>query len=65
MLECDAPLLDAEIIGMLYKTSEILGFHNYVSMEINSIGCLDCRPKYKEDLIKYFNKEKDKLCDDC
>ena len=65
VLECDAPLLDAEIIGMLYKTSEILGFNNYVSMEINSIGCPYCRPKYREDLIKYFDKEKDKLCDDC
>ncbi len=65
VLECDAPLLDAEIIGMLYKTSEILGFSNYVSIEINSIGCPVCRPKYKEDLVRYFDKEKDKLCDDC
>lgn len=65
VLECDAPLLDAEIISMLYKTAEILGLLEYVSMEINSIGCQECRPKYKEDLIKYFKEKKDALCDDC
>ncbi len=64
-LECDSPLLDAEIISILYKVADILGLSQYVTMEINSIGCSTCRPKYKDDLIKYFSEEKDKLCDDC
>lgn len=65
VLESDAPLLDAEIISLLYNTAYNLGLSNYVSMEINSIGCPSCRPKYKEDLVKYFSSHSHDLCDDC
>ena len=65
VLESDAPLLDAEIIGLLYNVAFELGLSEYVNMEINSIGCPACRPKYKEDLVKYFSSHKDDLCDDC
>ena len=47
VLESDAPLLDAEIIGLLYNVAFELGLSEYVNMEINSIGCPACRPKYK------------------
>lgn len=65
VLESDAPLLDAEIISLLYNTAYNLGLSDYVSMEINSIGCSSCRPKYKEDLVKYFSSYSHDLCDDC
>ena len=65
VLESDAPLLDAEIIGLLYNVAFELGLSDYVNMEINSIGCPTCRPKYKDDLVKYFSSHKDDLCDDC
>lgn len=65
VLESEAPLLDAEIISLLYNTASELGLSDYVNMEINSIGCPVCRPKYKEDLIKYFAGHKEDLCDDC
>lgn len=65
VLESEAPLLDAEIISLLYNTALELGLSDYVNMEINSIGCPVCRPKYKEDLIKYFAGHKEDLCDDC
>lgn len=65
VLESDAPLLDAEIIGLLYNVALELGLSDYVNMEINSIGCPICRPKYKDDLVKYFSNHKDELCDDC
>lgn len=65
VLESDAPLLDAEIINLLYSTALELGLSDYVNMEINSIGCPECRPKYKEDLVKYFSGHKEDLCDDC
>ncbi|MGC8734308.1 MAG: histidine--tRNA ligase [bacterium] len=34
-------------------------------IHINSIGCNDCRPNYKNKLYEYFIKYKDDLCSDC
>ncbi len=65
VLECDSPLLDAEIINLLYNTAIILGLKEHVKMEINSIGCNSCRPNYKTDLVNYFSGHLDDLCDDC
>ena len=65
VLESDASLLDAEIISLLYNTAVVLGLEEYVKMEINSIGCPECRPTYREELVKYFSNEKEELCDDC
>ncbi len=65
VLESDSPLLDAEIISLLYNTALQLGLKDYVKMEINSIGCSSCRPDYKNDLISYFEKYENDLCDDC
>ncbi len=61
VLDCNAPLLDAEVIWMLYKSAEMLGLNEYVSMEINSIGCANCRPTYKTSLINYFIDRKEEL----
>jgi histidyl-tRNA synthetase len=36
-----------------------------VRLHINSIGCRECRPAYREALVKYFSSHKDKLCDTC
>lgn len=36
-----------------------------VTLHINSIGCPDCRPKYREALKSYFASVKDSLCDTC
>lgn len=65
VLECDAPLLDAEVISLLYKMAEVLGLTDYVKMEINSIGCPNCRPDYRKALVDYFSQYYDNLCDDC
>ncbi len=34
-------------------------------LHINSIGCPDCRPAYREKLVEYLTANKDKLCDTC
>ena len=41
-----------------------LGLTN-VKLHINSIGCKECRPTYREELVKYFKAREDKLCDTC
>ncbi|WP_303850452.1 histidine--tRNA ligase [Seleniivibrio woodruffii] len=59
------PSIDADVIYLLYKLAENLGIKDYVSMEINSIGCPSCRPAYNEKLIEYFKANIDHLCGDC
>jgi histidyl-tRNA synthetase len=41
-----------------------LGIKN-VSLEINSIGCPKCRPKYNGLLIQYYKQHEQDLCDTC
>ena len=36
-----------------------------ISLEINSIGCPECRKNYSEALKKYFKENIDSLCDTC
>lgn len=35
------------------------------SIEINSIGCSECRKKYNEAIKNYFESQKDNLCETC
>ncbi|HXY00351.1 MAG TPA: histidine--tRNA ligase, partial [Candidatus Limnocylindrales bacterium] len=56
----DAPGIDAEVIEMVmvyFAKLELPG----VQLEINSIGCRECRPKYVELLRAGLQKVKDKL----
>ncbi|MDR0818388.1 MAG: histidine--tRNA ligase [Oscillospiraceae bacterium] len=55
---------DAEVITLGAEYLRRLGVNN-VRLEINSIGCPNCRPKYMEALKEYFNARIDKLCDTC
>ncbi len=59
-----SPVADAEVISLassIFKRLQIQNLH----LEINSIGCPCCRPKYNEALKEYFSKYKDKLCGNC
>jgi histidyl-tRNA synthetase len=48
------PALDAEVIWMaIYAQRELLGLRN-VRLLINSLGCKDCRPKYREILQEFL-----------
>jgi len=56
----DAPAIDAEVIEMVmtyFAKLELQG----VQLDINSIGCKNCRPKYVELLRAELQKVKDKL----
>lgn len=59
-----SPLADAEMILTASSIFERLGITD-ISLEINSIGCPECRKKYHEALHDYFENKKDKLCDTC
>ncbi|MGE4317968.1 MAG: histidine--tRNA ligase [Deferribacterales bacterium] len=59
------PAVDADIIYLLYTLAENIGIKDYVSMEINSIGCPACRPAYNEKLVSYLKSHSENLCEDC
>lgn len=58
------PTADAEAIGLVHEAFQVLGVEDIV-LEINSIGCPNCRPKYQQALVEYFSQYKDELCETC
>ena len=54
---------DYLIIEMIGKIFTKLGI-NY-TLEINSLGCSECMPKYKDKLVKHLDGLKENLCSDC
>lgn len=66
-VECfgaQSPAADAEVISLALQVLETVGLKN-ISLEINSIGCPECRKNYQNALKDYFEKHIDKLCDTC
>jgi histidyl-tRNA synthetase len=55
---------DAEIIAFANDFIGALGLRD-IALEINSIGCPECRKAYTEALRGYFEHYKDKLCPTC
>jgi histidyl-tRNA synthetase len=58
------PSLDAEVIDMAWQFYKTLGLKN-ISLQLNSIGCKECRPKYLTALKKHYTKHTSVLCSDC
>ncbi len=58
------PSSDATVISLADTLIKELGIKD-VKLNINSIGCPECRPKYREALVEYFKSHEDELCDTC
>lgn len=56
---------DAEVILAGASILRAVGAYEGVALEINSIGCPECRPAYHKELKAYFEQYRDKLCDTC
>lgn len=66
-VECfgaDKPAADAEVIALAQGAFDTLGIRN-LRLELNSIGCPECRPKYTAALKEYFAAHKGELCETC
>lgn len=66
-IECfgaTSPLADAEMISLAKQIFNELGVKD-LHLELNSIGCPECRAEYHKALKEYFSQYKDKLCDTC
>lgn len=55
---------DFTIISLGHTVIKELGLKN-VKLHINSIGCPECRPTYRENLKNYLREHSDELCDTC
>jgi len=54
---------DFTIITMIAHIFKKLGIG--FDLQINSLGCKTCMPKYKENLVSSLNNIKEQLCEDC
>ena len=59
-----SPAADAEVISLINDIFTHLGLKNY-DIQINSIGCPECRKTYHEALKAYFESKKADLCATC
>jgi histidyl-tRNA synthetase len=58
------PALDAEVIHLAWTFLARLELQA-LSVELNSLGCPQCRPHYRQALLDYFRPALDRLCEDC
>lgn len=58
------PSMDAEVIAFAMEFLKSLGLKS-LSLNINSLGCPNCRPKYNEALKKFLEENYDDLCGLC
>ena len=58
------PSMDAEVIAFAMEFLKSLGLKS-LSLNINNLGCPNCRPKYNEALKKFFEENYDDLCGLC
>ena len=59
-----SPNADAEVIALARQVLNSVGIEK-ISLEINSIGCPECRKEYHKALKEYFSANKDELCTTC
>ena len=58
------PIVDAEVIVMLIHFLKRVGLEK-LELQINSLGCQACRPRYREELKEFLTKRSFQLCEDC
>lgn len=59
----DDPLIDAELLLMLHDFFMALQLE--VTIDVNSLGCPVCRPRYREGLRAFGESKLAALCEDC
>ncbi len=63
VLGSTSPRLDAEVMSLGAQLFAELGVAT--SLEINSLGCPDCRPAYRQVLLAFIDERLEQLCSDC
>lgn len=60
----DDPAIDAQVLAMLSHFADEVGLRD-LDLQLNSLGCPDCRPDYREKLRAFLQQRLEALCDDC
>lgn len=58
------PFIDAEILLLLSDFLEALDLQGS-GLQLNSLGCADCRPPYRGRLLAFLKERQDLLCVNC
>lgn len=58
------PAIDAEVIALAMNFYHRLGLKG-LELRLNSVGCPNCRPKHRETLQSFLEKDLHRLCRDC
>ena len=64
ILGSEEPYVDAEVLISLYDLFKGMQLQK-LSLEVNSLGCPACRPRYNAELLAFTRKALSHLCDDC
>ena len=64
MFGAAGPEADVQVIAAAADCLDRVGVRS-VRLELNSIGCKECRPRYHAALKEYFHRHLDALCDTC
>ena len=54
---------DFTIITMISQIFDALGIG--FDLQINSLGCVECMPPYKQNLVGFLRETQEELCEDC
>jgi histidyl-tRNA synthetase len=58
------PDIDAELIAMSARLFDKLGLTPFISLQINSLGSVESRAAYRNELVNYLTERKDQLDED-
>lgn len=64
LLGAPGPNADAEIILLAVQILRRLGLQD-LQLKINTVGCPECRPAYRQKLQDYYRPHLAELCEDC
>jgi histidyl-tRNA synthetase len=64
VLGVEDPLVDAEVLALLRDFLTGVGVQDF-QLQLNSVGCTNCRPAYREELKKYLKEHLNELCENC
>ncbi|MBF0491790.1 MAG: histidine--tRNA ligase [Deltaproteobacteria bacterium] len=59
-----SPYVDAEVIALANQLFKKLGLDS-IRLQLNSLGCKDCRPVYRQELLKVLEPLREQLCAQC
>jgi histidyl-tRNA synthetase len=60
----DNPLIDVEGVLLAEQVFDRLGLPN-LEVDINSVGCGECRPEFISGIKEHFKENIEKMCEDC